>query len=220
LAEGRLDVALLPTVNVDTQGLLPIRRPIRRGLLGVRLLLAHRELAPRLARIRQLSELKKGYRLGYGEDWSDLPLQHRLGFRIVTGSDYSGLFKMLALRRFDYLSRGVNEVWPEIDHPLLVPPEIVVVPRIALVYPLDDYFWVSAHQPALHRALSLGLQRLEADGRFQRLFFEFHGRSIERAAMGQRRILPVLGYGVDPDTPLDAFDVLQLDPSQGRLRSR
>ncbi|MBB5202900.1 hypothetical protein HNQ51_000193 [Inhella inkyongensis] len=219
LVDGNLDVALLPTVNVDPNGLQPIRRPIRRGLLGVRLLLAHRRLAPRLAAITQLSTLKKQYRLGYGADWGDLPLQQRLGFQVVTGSDYSGLFKMLALGRFDYMSRGVNEVWAEVDHPLLVPPEIVVVPRIALTYPLDDYFWVSARQPALHRALAEGLARLESDGRFQRLFLQFHGRGIERAEMPKRRILPVLGYGVDPETPMDAFDVLELDPSQGRLRA-
>ncbi|MBH9551660.1 hypothetical protein [Inhella gelatinilytica] len=218
LRGGALDVAVLATAGQDASGLAVVRQPVRRGLLGVRLLLARRELAETLSRVRSLRELQR-YRLGYGADWADLERMRQVGFRVEPSTSYTGLFRMLALGRFDFLSRGVNEVWAEVDHPLLVPHGIVVVPRIALFYPLDDYFYVNPQRTDVAAALETGLRRIRRDGRFTRLFMSFFGRGLERADLKRRQVYAVHGYGVEPQTPLEDFDVLQLEPSQGRFQT-
>lgn len=118
LGDGRLDVGLLPASGLPgTERLLPVRVPLRRGLLGLRLLLATAERAPEIAESPSLFELQRRFRLGHGADWGDLALMRRCGFRVVTSNGYAGLFRMLEADRFDFLSRAVSEVWDELASP-------------------------------------------------------------------------------------------------------
>jgi ABC-type amino acid transport substrate-binding protein len=214
---GQLDVSLVPTSLNPPQGLQVLRVPVRRGLLGLRLLLAPEALLARLAAVQDLNGLH-GLRMGYGADWDDLPTMRTLGFDVVTGDSYSGLFRMLAQGRFDWMHRGVNEIWAELDHPSLVPHGLAVVPKLALYYPLDDYFCVSPRRPDLFALLQRGMQRIRTDGRYARWFRDTYARALERAQMKQRHVLHLNGYGVPPETPLQAFDVVRLSPTQGELR--
>ncbi len=217
LIKGDLDVAILPTSTSLREGLQPIRFPLRRGLLGLRLLLAPYRLHARLSALTDVAPLKRDFTMGYGADWGDLAQMRNLGFRLVVANSYSNLFRMLTLRRFDYLSRGVNEIWAEIDHPTLVSDTNGVVPEVALFYPLDDYFVVSPHQPQLYSALTAGLALVWKDGRYRNLFRAYFARSLERADLPQRRVLHVVGYGAGQGTVMADFDALQVDGGSLRL---
>jgi ABC-type amino acid transport substrate-binding protein len=208
VGEGRLDVMILPMSWPANAVVEPIRMPLRRGLLGVRLLLARADRADALSRVPNLAELRGRYTMGYGADWLDRPAFAPLGFRIVQGASYTGLFDMLRAGRFDYLNRGLNEVFAELDHPQLGR-ELAVVPRIALNYPLDDYFFVRLGNRALVELLAQGLARARVDGSFDVLFQRFHGKAIERAEMGRRTVFEIGGYPVEPGTDLELFDVLR-----------
>lgn len=216
LQAGRLDVAFVSSVSPELPKLQVLRQPIRRGLLGLRLLLAPRAIAPQLARVRSMAELRP-WRLGYGSDWSDLAQMQTLGLNVVTAASYSGLFRMLAQRRFDWMHRGLNEVWGEVDTPGLLPKEVVVVPRVALFYPLDDYFCVSPRRPELLGLLELGYGRLLRDGGYAQWFRQHFGPALARARLDEREVIHLTGYGVPPGTPLDAFDALSLSPARGEL---
>jgi hypothetical protein len=207
VAEGRMDVLLLPMSWPPNAAIMPVRVPLRRGLLGVRLLLARPAMANAIAACNSIEQLRSRFVMGYGADWIDRPAFEPLGFRVVSGSSYSGLFDMLRAGRFDYLSRGVNEVWSEIDHPVLGK-GLVVVPRLALSYPLDDYLWVRRGDSALHELISLGLARARTDGSMDKLFDQWFGKGLRRAALDQRHVLELGGYPVEPGTPLELFDVL------------
>lgn len=218
LAAGALDIALLPTIGVRTPGLWPLRFPLRRGLLGARLLLARREQLPRLRTLRSLEQLKRQFVFGYGAAWHDLGQLRALGFQLRSYDQYPALFRALADGEIDLLSRGVNEIWGELDHPTLVPCNLAVVPGLALSYPLDDYFYVGAARRDWLPRLQAGMQSLWRSGAYQRLFFDSYGRALERAAFPTRRVFEVLGYGVEPGTPLRDFDALRLRPVSVRLR--
>jgi hypothetical protein len=208
VAEGRLDVLILPMSWPTNLAVMPVRLPLRRGLLGVRLLLARAAQAGELAAVTSLDQLRSRYRMGYGADWVDRPAYSALGFRTVLGSSYTGLFDMLRAGRFDFLHRGVNEIWAEIDHPRLGR-GLAVVPSLALRYPLDDYFWVRRGNDALATLIERGLNAARADGSFGALYERWFGTGIRRAALGQRRVLELGGYPVEPGTPLELFDALQ-----------
>lgn len=216
LQAGRLDVAIVSSVSPLLSGLRVLRQPLRRGLLGLRLILTRPERAPGFAKLRQLDELRR-WRLGYGADWADLPQMQALGLDVVPVSSYSGMFRMLEQGRIDWMHRGVNEVWAELDHPTLVPSGLVVVPDVALFFPLDDYFCVSPHHPELLPLLEQGFARVLQDGRYAQWFRQHFGRGLERAGLAQRQVLNLAGYGVPPGTPLQAFDALRLAPARGEL---
>ena len=200
-----------------TGALRPVKLPLRRGLLGVRLLVARPETAEALMHVETSGELIRGFRMGYDRAWLDAWTFEAMGFAIVYGNNYSGLFDMLRAGRFDYLSRGVNELPAELAEPRLAGRGLVVVPGIALYYPLDDYFWVSPRRPELHAAIERGFLRVLEDGRYAALFNRHYGRAMREARLGERSVLHLPGYPVPPGTPLEHFDVLQPEVSRARL---
>ena len=212
---GDVDVVSLPHHATATARLIPVRHPLQRGLLGVRVLLARPETAERLMTIGSLEELKRGYVMGYGTTWFDREVMAGLGFRMEYGSRYTGLFEMLRAGRFDYLTRGVGELWAERQQPQLAGSGLVVVPGIALYYPLDHYFHVAPQRPALARSIERGFQRALADGSYAALFERHYGEAMREIGLDSRSIIHVLGYPVPPRTPLEEFDVLGLVRSEG-----
>jgi ABC-type amino acid transport substrate-binding protein len=215
---GELDVLILPSVRAQDVGLRPIPFPLRRGLLGVRLLVARPEQAPAIAHVATLAELKRGFTLGYGHGWLDRREMTALGFRIETANSYRGLFDMLRGGRFDYVSRGVSEIEAEMADPALGGTGLVVVPNVALFYPLDDFFYLPASRGALRAEIERGLQRLLADGRYNALLDRHFGEAMREARLDERSILHVLGYPVPSGTPLEQFDILQPVRSQAIFR--
>lgn len=216
LRQGGLDIGMLPNTHGALAGLPVLRHPLRRGLLGVRLLLARAAQAEALAAVTGIAQLR-AWRLGYGADWPDLPAMRAQGFDVVTGASYQGLFEMLALGRFDWLHRGVNEVWNEIDTPGLLPAGLVVVPRVALFYPLDDYLCLRPGLAPWLPRLQQAWARIQQDGRYARWYRATYGPALRRAALGERRVLHLAGYGAPPGTPLEEFDAFQLAPMRGEL---
>ena len=208
--QGAVDVVALPHLAADRSRLIVVRKPLRRGLLGMRLLVARPEDADRLMRIASLEGLKRDFVMGYGDTWMDRDVLERLGFRLSTGSSYVGLFDMLRAGRFDYLNRGVNELGGERADPRLAGSGLVVVPGIALYYPLDDYFHVTPRRPDLAQAIERGFERALADGSYAELFHRHFDAAMREARLQERSIIHVSGYPVPPGTPLEDFDVLGL----------
>lgn len=213
--EGLVDVVVLPNQATAQSQLIPVRHPLQRGLLGVRVLLARPEMAERLMTVASVEELKRDYVMGYGTTWLDRDVMAALGFRMEFGTRYTGLFEMLRAGRFDYLTRGVGELHAERQQPQLAGSGLVVVPGIALYYPLDHYFHVSPKRPALARSIERGFQRALADGSYAALFERHYGEAMREIGLGERSIIHVLGYPVPPLTPLEEFDVLGLVRSEG-----
>ena len=207
--EGALDVLMLPSVRKNDATLRPIPFPLRRGLLGVRLLLATPGTADGIAHIGSLAELKRDYTLGYGHEWLDREEMAALGFRIETANSYRGLFDMLRGGRFDYLSRGVNEIEAELADTALAGSGLVVVPNIALFYPLDDYFFLPEGRDVLRATIERGLERMLEDGRYNRLLAHHFGDAMRAARLDERSVLHVLGYPIPAGTPMQQFDILQ-----------
>jgi hypothetical protein len=215
----RVDVVVMPNTTTDTGGLVPVKLPLRRGLLGVRLLLARPQDAQRIGDIASIDTLKRDFRLGYGQAWLDRDAMQALGFRMVVVDHYTALFDGLRDGRFDYLSRGISELSAELGDRRLAGRGMVVVPGLALYYPLDDYFWVRPDDARLGADLEAGFRRALADGSYAALFQRFHLEAMRDIRMQERTVLHVVGYPVPPGTPLEQFDILQLTSSKGVLAS-
>jgi hypothetical protein len=208
LREGRLDVGVAASVLDPSAGVRFVHEPIRRGLLGLRLLVCKVSRAAEMASLRSLAELRRRCVIGYGADWSDLGEYRRLGLRVATSDSYAGLFELLHSGQVDLLSRGVNEVWDEVDSGEHGRGELMAVPRIGLSYPLDDYFVVRPDAPELQAAIGEGLLALQRDGRYRALFEQHFRLAIRRSELAHRQLFPLTGYR--PDTRVAEAQALLL----------
>ena len=207
----RINVHIVPTRLEWEEKTLPIRIPIAKGLLGYRIFLIKRQNLEKFAQIGTLEELK-ALRAGLRQQWSTTRAMQALGFEVMAGRSYEGLFRMLVHERFDYFPRGVNEIFAEYNQRRQSLPEMVIEPRKALYLPLPVYVFVSPKHPELAARIEAGLRVLIRDGRLDVLFWEYHRASIQQAALAHRQIFSVENPFLSPQTPFEQKD-LWFDPS-------
>lgn len=182
---GELDVQWLSTSTEREQKMIPIRIPVYRGILGLRLLLATKEQAPELSKIRTLGALRK-YSGGHGSHWQDLPVYAANNLPVKTYGSYEALFKQLEKNRFDYFHRGVNEIWEEHDR---YQNTLSVVDNLMLFYDHPVYFFVSKSRPQLALDIEKGLNAALKDGSFKKIFLEFHRDMLDKSNLAKRKLI-------------------------------
>ncbi len=183
-----LNVHIAPTKPDLEAALLTIRVPVLRGLLDYRLLLIHADDRERFNRVRTVEDLKR-LRVGLRSQWSTTQILEAAGFDVVQAQDYDGVFTMLEYRRSDFLPRGINEVFGEMEAMRDRIPHVIIEPRLALNIPLPSYVFVSPRTPRLAERVESGLRRMIADGRFDALFQSYFGDDIRRAGLAQRHVI-------------------------------
>lgn len=202
MATGRGPIDLMWTVTDlqrETSGLLPVRVPIDRGLMGWRLLLVRHADLGLWRRVRSLAELSQRVG-GQGHDWPDTAILRANGLQIGTSSSYDALFRMLAAGRIDYFPRSILEVDAELAQGRH--PDLAIVPGLMLLYPAAAYFFVSPSRPELAADLKAGLEAAVADGSFQRLHREFYGALIKAHPVSPDRVIRLSNPLLPAATPL------------------
>lgn len=213
LARGNSTIDVMWTVTDrerESSGVLPVRIPIDRGLMGWRVLLVRRGDLARWARLRSLEELRQRI-AGQGHDWPDTAILRANGLQVSTSSGYDALFRMLASGRFDYFPRAVFEVDAELAdnrHP-----DLAVVPNLMLHYPAAAYLFVSPRRPELAELLRIGLEKAVADGGLQQLHRAHFGALIRAHAVSRDRVLRLQNPLLPPETPLQRRE-LWLQPGE------
>ena len=180
-----IDVVSTMTSSEREANFLPIRIPLDKGLIGWRLLLINKAQAAKLKTVRTLDDLKR-LTAGQGSDWPDTAILRANGLPVYGTSNYEALFSMLESERIDYFPRAVTEIWSEIG---LYQERLAVEPSMVLRYPTAIYFFVRKDNTLLAADITAGLEKMIADGSFEKLFQEFYGEMIRRSALKERRIL-------------------------------
>lgn len=196
---GRLDVVWTMTSVEREQQARPVRVPLFKGLFGWRLLLATPEVAERMSRVRTLGDLR-AFSMVQGLEWPDTGILQANGLNVVVSPSYDAMFKQLRLGRADGFPRSVEEVWWELER---YGQGLTVVPDLCLHYPAAVYYFVAPGDGELAAAIELGLQRLRANGAFDRLFLKHHGGDIARAQLGSRRVIELHNPLLPKQTPVD-----------------
>ncbi len=209
--DGPLDLMwTMTTRQRETSGLLPVRIPIDRGLMGWRLLLVRRDDLTRWRRLRKLADLRP-LLAGQGHDWPDTEILRANGLKVLTSATHDALFRMLASGRFDYLPRAIMEVDAELAdnrHP-----RRAVVPGLMLHYPAASYLFVSPRRPDLARLLQVGLEKAVAEGSLQRLHQAHFGAALRAYPVSREGVIHLSNPLLPPDTPLQRRE-LWLRPGQ------
>jgi hypothetical protein len=190
---------------------IPIRIPIRRGLISYRLLLIHKDNANMFSQIENLDQLKK-IKVGSQLGWATTDILYSEGFNLVRGKKPDGMFYMLDGGRFDYLPRGVYEVFAE-QAKYSSKMQLMVEPRLALNIPSPDYLFVSPLEKRLAKRLEAGLEIMIKDGTLKTIFYNAYGDDIKRAGLKDRIVLSVPNIALSAKTPF-ARKELWFDPSE------
>ncbi len=185
-----INVHIVPTQQEWENKTIPIRIQLLKGLLSYRLFLIRKDDAEKFSKITSLDQLKR-MKAGLRQQWSTTKALNLLGFQVVTGNKYEGLFRMLMSGRFDYFPRGVNEIFDEYDSHQSLYPDIGIEQLLALYLPMPTYVFVSPQHPHLAKRIEAGLKIMISDGSLDALFWKYHGENIKRAHLSKRRIFTV-----------------------------
>lgn len=200
LARGESVRVVWSMTSIEREAqLLPIRIPIYKGLIGWRLPLVPSDQPDLLKTVHSLTELRQ-FTAGQGHDWPDTAILRGNGLKVVGVPQYESLFRMLAMKRFDYFPRSIAEIWAEAESHQ--DDGVVIDQHVVLRYTAAFYFFVNKNDRALGEIIRIGLERAIQDGSFDRLFCQTHLPFIEQAELERRNLIELRNPVLPPDTPL------------------
>lgn len=179
----------LPTKQREMDA-IPIRIPIRRGLLNYRLMLVRNADLQEFQNIRTAEQLKTKS-VGMAVNWLTADVMKRQGYTIVYGTERDTLYNMLAHGRFDYMLLGVNEAYKEVEHHSLGEQGISIVPGVAVYINMPSYIFVSKHEPLIAKRIRDGLEIMQGSGELHVLFEQEYGEYIQSAKLSERHIIKI-----------------------------
>ncbi len=170
------------------KNLIAIKIPIYQGMLGFRLLASNIESAKKLAKIKNLTELR-AFEAGFNGQWSDFSIFKTNGLAVETAANFESLYKMLSYKRFDYFPRSIREIDIELERFQDATNNLVVVENIALFYPHPVYFHVSPRYQAFAQRIEIGLKNILHTGQFKLLFLKHHYQYINKHKPNELNVL-------------------------------
>lgn len=171
--------------------LLAIPIPLKKGMLGWRVMLTHQDQQPALRQVETIDDLRE-YRFGLGQGWADKPILLAAGLKVVEGLRYDGLFQLLmAGNRFELFPRGLGEGVAEYHARKGRYPEMVLEESFVLRYPYVEYFYVNKRNKALAERIELGLNRLIENGTFTAIFDRYFEQSLRLLNLDTRTIIDI-----------------------------
>jgi hypothetical protein len=201
---GKLTVILRGDTQEYAKAFEWVRIPIDKGLLGYRVFLIRREDQPRLTHETTLDDLRN-FTIGQGNGWKDIEILRANRMKVMAGGDYAGLFAMLANRRFDLFSRGVEEVLDEYSQHRQQFPSIAIEENLILYYPIARYFWFSRSDQGreLAQRVREGMMMMIEDGSFDRLFDAAHKDVFDNLHLADRRLFVLQNPLATPEPLID-----------------
>jgi len=206
-----INIAWSSTSVEKEQEFLPIRIPLRKGLLGYRVALIAANAQEKIDRVQTLDDLRR-LTVGQGIGWGDVLVYQANGIRVVT-ANYDNLFKMTGLSRFDLFPRGVSEILSEYELFHKDVPNLAIEKSLLLYYPWPYYFFFNKNDLALKTRVEAGLRLMLRDGSFDQLFKRYNSKAIEVIKLKQRRIIYLQNPLLPKETPLSDAS-LWFDPAR------
>ncbi|MFZ6774202.1 amino acid ABC transporter substrate-binding protein [Undibacterium sp. SXout7W] len=200
-AEHTINVAWNPTSIELEQRFATIRFPLRKGLLGYRVLLINKENQVKFNQIKTSDDLKK-ISFGQGVDWNDNAIFENHGIKVVQGK-YSQLFKMLSANRFDGFPRGIGEILTEYEQNKAENPELMIEKNLLIYYPFPYYFFFNKQDQEIKERVEAGLRIMQKDGSFDAIFNKYYQDAITKLNMKSRRIIRLNNPHLPKDTPIN-----------------
>jgi hypothetical protein len=170
IAGAGIDIMWASVTTEREQQMRVIPVDLLKNLNNYRVLLINKDAQQTFTQVQTLDDLKK-FTVGSGEHWTDGSIMKSNGFNVAVTSSYSGLFKMLAARRFNFISRGLHEVGYDVQTYKGL--DLVQETNLLLAYdtPIRYCFFVNKNNQSLADRVERGLKIAQQDGSFDELFY-------------------------------------------------
>lgn len=187
---GLVNTTMMPANELWDDYCIPIKVPVRLGLLSYRVLLINEDDLPTFAKINRLEELSL-LTAGVISGWATTKAFKYNNMKLVGTSHFDGLFYMLPKKRFDYIPRGVNEVYDELHTRQGTLEGVVIEPSIALYIPTSTNFYIAKSEPKLAKRLEKGLKIMIESGELKDILYKYFAKDIQRANLDNRKLFKV-----------------------------
>lgn len=187
---GLINIFIAPASKHWESETIPIKIPIRLGLLSYRLLLVNKHEVEKFSTINSLADLKK-LTAGLQRDWVTTNVFKASNIKAVLGHNFEGLFLMLNKNRFDYIPRAIYEIFDELDNRQSQLQNVVIEPTLALYIPMGTYVYVSPEHPEIAERIEFGLRAMVESGELKRILFKYYQQNIIDADLKNRKIITI-----------------------------
>lgn len=167
--EGYGDVIQGATREEWETNLIPIKIPILKGMLGLRVLFIHQDSQATFDKINSIEELKT-LLSGAGSYWSITKVFAYHHFNLVQLDRQDSMYSMLEKKRFDYVTRGLHEALIEYEIFKLKEHNISIEKNLLINIPLPAYFFVNPNKPHLAKRIESGLTNIINNGVLDAIF--------------------------------------------------
>ena len=203
-ATKTLSVMYLDTKPEFEKKLIGIHIPVDKNLSGYRIFLIRKVNKINFYKNLTIKQLKK-FTYGLRSEWIDVAILQYNGFKVVTGSNYEGLFEMLVNKRFDVFLRSSTEIFDELEKRKEQFPDLYIEDSLCIFYPLPMYFWFSKTKEGklLAARAEEGMREMIKDGTYNLIFDKYHRYKIEKLNLKNRKIYRIKNPFLVPETPFN-----------------
>ena len=196
--DGQLvNVLWAPSGSLVTKAeVIEIPFDVLHGLLGYRICLRNATAPSMLDNVNTLQDLQK-IRIGQGEEWPDIDIYEANQIKPILAPTLRSLFDMLGYKRFDCLPFGANEAAYVVDQQKVPYPFLTLDDQLLIYYEFKIQFYVSNRYPEIAKRLTLGIQKLQKTGEWDRIFRKYHAEDLKALNLKKRRVICLKSPFVD-----------------------
>ena len=169
---------------------IPIKIPIRGGLLNYRLLLINKNDKNAFAQVQSLKDLKT-LKAGLRAGWVTADVFKKNDIPYVETQNFDGLFFLLDMHRFNYIPRAIYEIFDELYARQNLLPNVIIEPTLAIHLPMPTYVYVSPAEPRLAKRLEKGLRIMLENGELHQILRKYYADDLERVNLKNRTIIKI-----------------------------
>ena len=201
LRENReVNVVWSMTDSQREKELTPIRIPIAKGLIGLRVFVINENKKTKFDDVLSLTDLRKLIPI-QGEEWPDTKILQANGFNVFTVPEFREAYDMIKQGKGDFFPRSVMEVDAELEVEGRRN-NLYLEPSMALYYPTAMYYFVSSSNKTLANLIETGLNRAIEDGSFDALFESTYAPILASLRVNERKIFTLENPLLPIETPL------------------
>ena len=201
LRENReVNVVWSMTDSQREKELTPIRIPIAKGLIGLRVFVINQNKKAKFDDVLSLTDMRKLVPI-QGEEWPDTKILQANGFNVFTVPEFREAYDMIKQGKGDFFPRSVMEVDAELEVEGRRN-NLYLEPSMALYYPTAMYYFVSSSNKTLANLIETGLDRAIEDGSFDALFESTYAPILASLGVNERKIFTLENPLLPIETPL------------------
>jgi hypothetical protein len=184
---SHIDVIWTMTSKDREERLQAVYIPLLKGLLGYRLFLIRKDEQHLFNHIQTAEQLKK-LSIGQGISWPDTKILELNSFSVVKALG-NNLHDMLENKRFDLFPRSILEITNE----NISRPNLTIESNLLLKYPAPLYFFVNKDNQKLAKRLTVGLNRIIENGKFDEIFYSSKGpiKRMREQRLDERTVIEI-----------------------------